>query len=171
MIDLAALGPAAVPTPAVMAGTKPPTAEPVADVAVEDASPVVIREKTHDAEPMTLDQALYEMELVGHDFYLFIDSDTNRPSVVYRRKGWDYGVIGLGDEADELAEQARRAGVYANWISVAPSRPGLEELSALVESGQLKPHVSQTFPLEGVADAHRAQETGHTVGKIVLDVA
>ncbi|RKS72569.1 ribosomal subunit interface protein [Motilibacter peucedani] len=58
-------------------------------------SPVVIREKVHQASPMTLDQAMYEMELVGHDFYLFVDAATKRPSVVYRRKGWDYGVIGL----------------------------------------------------------------------------
>jgi hypothetical protein len=46
------------------------------------------------------------MELVGHDFYLFHDSETNRPSVVYRRKGWDYGVIGLDDRAEELQEAA-----------------------------------------------------------------
>ena len=44
---------------------------------------------------MTLDQALYEMELVGHDFYLFVDAETGRPSVVYRRRGWSYGVIRL----------------------------------------------------------------------------
>ena len=44
---------------------------------------------------MALDQALYEMELVGHDFYLFVDSDTKQPSVVYRRHGYDYGVIHL----------------------------------------------------------------------------
>jgi hypothetical protein len=46
------------------------------------------------------------MELVGHDFYLFVDQETKRPSVVYRRKGWDYGVIALDDEADELQEVA-----------------------------------------------------------------
>lgn len=57
--------------------------------------PVQVREKVHEAAPMTLDQALYEMELVGHDFYLFIDKDSTRPSVVYRRRGWDYGVISL----------------------------------------------------------------------------
>jgi ribosomal subunit interface protein len=57
--------------------------------------PPVVREKTHLAYPMTLDQALYEMELVGHDFYLFVDKDSLRPSVVYRRKGYDYGVITL----------------------------------------------------------------------------
>ncbi|WP_116202585.1 ribosome hibernation-promoting factor, HPF/YfiA family [Amycolatopsis circi] len=56
----------------------------------------VVREKQHDADPMTVDQALYEMELVGHDFYLFNDSEAGRPSVVYRRKGFDYGVIRLG---------------------------------------------------------------------------
>jgi ribosomal subunit interface protein len=55
----------------------------------------VVREKEHPAEPMTVDQALYEMELVGHDFYLFQDNASGRPSVVYRRRGFDYGVIRL----------------------------------------------------------------------------
>lgn len=69
----------------------------------EDWSPVVIRKKVFAAVPMTVDDALYYMELVGHDFYLFIDRETDRPSVVYRRKGWDYGVIGLDDEASQLS--------------------------------------------------------------------
>jgi ribosomal subunit interface protein len=60
-----------------------------------DHGPVFIREKQHDARPMDLDQALYEMELVGHDFYLFVDAATSQPSVVYRRRGYDYGVIRL----------------------------------------------------------------------------
>ena len=64
-------------------------------IEVDGDGPPVVREKTHDAEPMTLDQALYEMELVGHDFYLFVDADSKQPSVVYRRKGYDYGVIHL----------------------------------------------------------------------------
>ena len=55
----------------------------------------VVREKEHPAKPMTIDQALFEMELVGHDFFLFADADSGRPSVVYRRKGYDYGVIRL----------------------------------------------------------------------------
>jgi hypothetical protein len=62
---------------------------------VEGDGPLVVREKTHAAVPMALDQALYEMELVGHDFYLFQDVDTGQPSVVYRRHGYDYGVIHL----------------------------------------------------------------------------
>jgi ribosomal subunit interface protein len=57
--------------------------------------PLVVREKTHAATPMTLDQAMYEMELVGHDFFLFVDKESERPSVVYRRRGYDYGVISL----------------------------------------------------------------------------
>jgi ribosomal subunit interface protein len=61
----------------------------------EAYSPVVIRHKVFEAAPMTVDDALYFMELVGHDFYLFVDAETHRPSVVYRRKGWDYGVIGI----------------------------------------------------------------------------
>ncbi len=69
-------------------------------------SPVVIRKKVFAAVPMTVDDALYYMELVGHDFYLFIDAETDRPSVVYRRIGWDYGVIGLDDSATELQESA-----------------------------------------------------------------
>jgi ribosomal subunit interface protein len=56
---------------------------------------LVVRQKTHEARPMTLDQALHEMELVGHDFYLFCDSESGLASVVYRRRGYDYGVIRL----------------------------------------------------------------------------
>jgi ribosomal subunit interface protein len=55
----------------------------------------VVREKEHPAKPMTIEQALFEMELVGHDFFLFADADSGKPSVVYRRKGYDYGVIRL----------------------------------------------------------------------------
>ena len=74
-------------------------------------SPVVIRTKTFAATPMSVDDALYFMELVGHDFYLFIDKETRQPSVVYRRKGWDYGVIGLDEDAEEPgARDAQLAG-------------------------------------------------------------
>ncbi|MEJ7706695.1 MAG: ribosome-associated translation inhibitor RaiA [Nocardioidaceae bacterium] len=67
----------------------------VGPLTVMGDGPLVVREKAHPAEPMTLDQALYEMELVGHDFYLFIDKDNDEPSVVYRRRGYDYGIIRL----------------------------------------------------------------------------
>jgi ribosomal subunit interface protein len=67
----------------------------VGPVAVTGDGPLVVREKTHPASPITLEQALYEMELVGHDFYLFVDKESERPSVVYRRRGYDYGVISL----------------------------------------------------------------------------
>jgi ribosomal subunit interface protein len=80
--------------------------EPVASEDSDDYCPVVIRKKVFASVPMTVDDALYYMELVGHDFYLFIDQETSRPSVVYRRKGWDYGVISLDEDADELQEVA-----------------------------------------------------------------
>lgn len=67
----------------------------IGSLEVQGDGPLIVREKTHSAAPMSLDQALYEMELVGHDFYLFVDSDTKMPSVVYRRHGYDYGVIHL----------------------------------------------------------------------------
>ena len=60
-----------------------------------EGGPMIVREKTHAAAPMTLDQALYEMELVGHDFYLYVDKDSGLPAVVYRRRAYDYGVIHL----------------------------------------------------------------------------
>ncbi|WP_030247314.1 ribosome hibernation-promoting factor, HPF/YfiA family [Streptomyces sp. NRRL S-350] len=66
---------------------------------VEGEGPLVVREKTHPAAPMALDQALYEMELVGHDFYLFVEKDSGLPSVVYRRHGYNYGVIHLQTDA------------------------------------------------------------------------
>ncbi len=64
----------------------------------DDYSPVVIRRKVFPSSHMTVEDALDHMELVGHDFFLFIDAATDRPSVVYRRKGWDYGVISLEEQ-------------------------------------------------------------------------
>ncbi len=64
-------------------------------IQMEGDGPLIVREKLHPAEPMTIDQALLEMELVGHDFYLFHDRDCDLFSVVYRRRGYDYGVIRL----------------------------------------------------------------------------
>ena len=63
----------------------------------EDGPGRIVREKEHPGKPMTVDQALFEMELVGHDFYLFADMDSGRPSVVYRRHAYDYGIIRLTD--------------------------------------------------------------------------
>ena len=80
-----------------------------ADGAIETTlgdSPIVIREKLHSAEPMTIDDALYEMEMVGHDFFLFIDAETALPSVAYRRRGWSYGVIRLDTPVTAPAARA-----------------------------------------------------------------
>jgi ribosomal subunit interface protein len=73
-----------------------------------DYSPVVIRTKVFPAETMSTEDAVDRMELVGHDFFLFIEASTGHPSVVYRRKGWAYGVIGL-DEDLESAPDSRAA--------------------------------------------------------------
>jgi ribosomal subunit interface protein len=74
-------------------------------------TPVVIRHKVFPAARMTPEDAVDHMELVGHDFFLFMDSASGRPSVVYRRKGWNYGVIGLDEAQDEVAATRRRAKV------------------------------------------------------------
>lgn len=65
-------------------------------------SPVVIRDKVFPTSRMTKEDAVDHMELVGHDFFLFVDARTDRPSVVYRRRGWDYGVISLEEETVEV---------------------------------------------------------------------
>ena len=75
-----------------------PHVRQVATLEVQGDGPLVVREKDHTSPAMTLDQALYEMELVGHDFFLFVEKDSMKPSVVYRRKGYDYGVIRLSVE-------------------------------------------------------------------------
>ena len=67
-------------------------------VAVESQlgdSPIIVRQKLHQAVPMTVDEALYQMELVGHPFYLFIEKSSKQPCAVYHRHGWTYGVIRL----------------------------------------------------------------------------
>ncbi len=73
-------------------------------------SPVVIRRKVFPSTRMTAEDAVDHMELVGHDFFLFIDAQTDRPSVVYRRKGWDYGVISLDEAPENLASIASAKG-------------------------------------------------------------
>jgi ribosomal subunit interface protein len=67
-------------------------------IQMEGDGPLVVREKFHPSGPMTIDQALLEMELVGHDFYAYHDSQCGKFSVVYRRRGYDYGVIRLVEE-------------------------------------------------------------------------
>ena len=69
----------------------------------------IVREKHHPATPMTVDQALHEMELVGHDFFLFQCADTGQPTVVYRRHAYDYGLIRLTE-------------VPQNGTGISPSR-------------------------------------------------
>ncbi|WSE06845.1 ribosome-associated translation inhibitor RaiA [Streptomyces sp. NBC_01445] len=82
----------------------------IGSLEVQGEGPLIVREKTHVAAPMSLDQALYEMELVGHDFYLFVDSETKEPSVVYRRHAYDYGVIHLNTDPMVTRAQSSAAG-------------------------------------------------------------
>jgi ribosomal subunit interface protein len=84
-----------------------PTDEETREVPVDmqGDGPLVVREKFHAAAPMSIDQALFEMELVGHDFFLFADATSGLPSVVYRRRGYQYGVLRLlEDHAADSAE-------------------------------------------------------------------
>jgi ribosomal subunit interface protein len=97
----APLAPASAPpqvTPAMNGGSRAEPESGLIPIQMEGDGPLVLREKVHAARPMTIDQALLEMELVGHDFYLFHDCECDRFSVVYRRRGYDYGVIRIVEE-------------------------------------------------------------------------
>jgi ribosomal subunit interface protein len=87
----------------------------------EQPGPMVVREKLHRASPMTLDQALYEMELVGHAFFLFADQVTGLPSVVYRRHGYDYGVIRIDTTSGSTASGSTASGSTASGSTTAAS--------------------------------------------------
>lgn len=71
-------------------------------------TPITIRRKLHIAEPMTIDDAINQMELIGHDFFLFTNIDTGRPSVVYHRHGWSYGVFEI-DTAENVEKAKAKA--------------------------------------------------------------
>ncbi|MFM7251913.1 MAG: ribosome hibernation-promoting factor, HPF/YfiA family [Ilumatobacteraceae bacterium] len=81
--------------PEIAEAFTPEPAPPPAPAPEEHEPGRIVRVKEHQATPMTVDDALYEMELVGHDFFLFHDRETDRPAVVYRRHAYDYGLIRL----------------------------------------------------------------------------
>ena len=96
--------PTDLPEPVAAGAPEPASApDPVTEAmarAENDSQPWhIVREKEHSSEPITIDDALFHMELLGHDFYLFQDKESGRPSVVYRRKAYDYGVISLAEPA------------------------------------------------------------------------
>ncbi|MGN9808111.1 ribosome hibernation-promoting factor, HPF/YfiA family [Micromonospora sp. BQ11] len=93
-LPVADLPPLARSTDGASAGAATAVAERVEEE-YDDQPWHIAREKVHPGEPMTVDDALFEMELVGHDFYLFHDKESGRPSVVYRRHAYDYGIISL----------------------------------------------------------------------------
>ena len=93
--ELAELELATAPSAALAPEVDEVPTRQVAGLEVTGDGPLVVREKRFTSAPLTLAQALDEMELVGHDFFLFVDADTLEPSVVYRRKAYDYGVLHL----------------------------------------------------------------------------
>ena len=113
----------------------------------DDTLGQVVREKDHDAVPMSVDQALHEMELVGHDFYLFADSESGLPSVVYRRRGYAYGVIRLNTPL-VAQEQTRDAEAMSMPVAAAPDR-GLPATTRV-------PSVTEAIPTQARAYAARA---------------
>lgn len=100
-----------LPAPAPEPDSEPDPTEAVDEaLGTEGNSPIELREKVHTAVPMTVGHALSQMELVGHDFFLFHDADSGVPSVVYRRRGWSYGVLRLtGEDGSPIPVDAASA--------------------------------------------------------------
>jgi ribosomal subunit interface protein len=105
-----------------------PAAGDVVPIEMEGDGPLVVREKYHVARPMAIDQALFEMELVGHDFFLFRDTEDGRPSVVYRRRGYQYGVIRLVEEMERDGAGGPPGGAASSRANGQAARPA--ELAA-----------------------------------------
>ena len=120
-----------------------PDAEGLVPVEMEGDGPLIVREKFHAAVAMSIDQALFEMELVGHDFFLFTDAASGLPSVVYRRRGYQYGVIRL------VAEHA--AGVAGDPRANAPQLPVRDRSSA---NGALPPASQAPPPQQAPTPQH-----------------
>ena len=117
----------------------------VVPIKMEGDGPLVVRQKFHHAKPISIDQALLEMELVGHDFYLFHDIEEDAPSVVYRRHGYQYGVIrlienspgpGLGTESPAAGLGARVPGRRRPDLGAPASRNAVSgSRSAILHPG------------------------------------
>jgi ribosomal subunit interface protein len=107
-------------------------------IPMEGEGPLIVRQKSHGAQPMSIDQALFEMELVGHDFYLFRDTESGQPSVVYRRRGYQYGLLRLveggphgsrGPSAPDATATLNGAGAASAVIHDPGSADGAERSS------------------------------------------
>lgn len=134
-------------------------ADSVVPIEMEGDGPLVVRQKFHHAKPISIDQALLEMELVGHDFYLFHDIEEDAPSVVYRRHGYQYGVIRLIQNSaapGELPESSEGLGARIPGRRRAePSRARVGQSraeAAVAEAAE----IGQNGPLAGQFGSGRA---------------
>jgi ribosomal subunit interface protein len=135
-------------------------ADSVVPIKMEGDGPLVVRQKFHHAKPITIDQALLEMELVGHDFYLFHDIEQDAPSVVYRRHGYQYGVIRLIENSAEpagLSESSAGLGARIPGRRRAePSRARVGRSSAEAVTAQAA-ETNQAGPLADQLGSERAR--------------
>jgi ribosomal subunit interface protein len=115
-------------------GTDEAVADTLVPIEMEGDGPLVVRQKIHYSAPMPIDQALLEMELVGHDFYLFHDVDSNMPSVVYRRHGYQYGVIRLVD-ASAVSHRSSAATSAAGVKADVPASRRPDRSNGRADSG------------------------------------
>lgn len=134
------------------ADAAPAETDAEAFVAVEEGdSPLIVREKFHSAAAMSLDQALFEMEMVGHDFFLFTDAAVGLPSVVYRRRGYQYGVIRLVEEPAVLPAGGDRS---SNGQVIGRDRA---TTNGTVSSDRSAPPASQATPPPSTTAARSSQ--------------
>ena len=71
----------------------PQEAEYIEDEVIDEATPQVVRRKTFPVRPMSVEDAGIQMELLGHDFFAFVNIETERTNVLYRRKDGNLGLL------------------------------------------------------------------------------
>lgn len=59
----------------------------------EESEEKIVKRKKIEVKPMDEEEAILQMELLGHEFYLYKDIETGEPAVIYKRKDGDYGII------------------------------------------------------------------------------
>jgi ribosomal subunit interface protein len=143
--------------------------EDLVDVGAQGDGPLVVREKFHTATPMGIDQALFEMEMVGHDFFLFTDAASGLPSVVYRRRGYQYGVIRLVEEYAQAGQEEPNAGASGNAAlrtgAGLRTDAGLDTGAGLGAEAPLGAAAAAADEPVGAA-AGRSQRNGHARGRV-----
>jgi len=116
-----------------------------------------------------IDYAAQDFSMVAKDvdvvFHMIAPTLRDKSFKVLKRGGWLVSITG-----PVPPEEAAPYGAQAAFVSVRPSGGQLAEITKLIEDGRVKPFVERVYKLEDAARAHEQVDSGHTRGKIVLEI-